>query len=375
LTVNAANASVTHWPLGGKGNVNMRWYCTYCDRNYLVRLLALVSSLTRHETKSFTLYVICLDELTRVLLDHLALPGVVTVPLHDLERGDRQLLTCRSDRSPMEYYWTMTPTVILRLLEWYPHIDALTYLDADLCFFSNPDQMFAEYPDAPAVIHEHRFAQKYKILEQYGRFNVGLMIFRRSKIAINILNWWRSRCIEWCHAHLEAGKFGDQLYLEHWPIDYPGVGVLGHPGAGVAPWNQNDYLFTKSPEGKALVNGQPVIFYHFHSLDIIAPGLYRPSKLLHYWFELPVLSLCYMPYVSSLQEQICILQNLLPDFDCGFRPQETPLSHTLLADIPTARVLGHYMTNLQRVNLGDNWTCCSLPIPPPDPAKLAELSA
>ena len=54
-----------------------RHYCTYLDRNYLAKGLALIESLRCHEP-DFSLYVICLDEISRVILKNLDIPGVFT---------------------------------------------------------------------------------------------------------------------------------------------------------------------------------------------------------------------------------------------------------------------------------------------------------
>jgi lipopolysaccharide biosynthesis glycosyltransferase len=259
----------------------MRWYCTYCDRNYLVRLLALSDSLTRHERQPFTIFVVCLDELTSTMLNHLQVPNIRIIGLHELESGDRQLREARDTRSLVEYYWTLTPTVLLFLFEQYPQIDRLIYLDADLFFFSSPEPMFSEAPDASVLIHSHRFASKYKQLEAFGIYNVGLLSFVRNPESFYILNEWRGQCLNWCYASLEEGKFGDQMYLNDWPERFTGVHVLQHPGVGVAPWNQNDTTFTTDATEKLLVDGTPLIFYHFHALDILDPDVYAPAKLLH----------------------------------------------------------------------------------------------
>ena len=31
---------------------------------------------------------------------------------------------------------------------------------------------------------------------------------------LKALKWWRDRCLEWCYARIEDGKFGDQFYIE-----------------------------------------------------------------------------------------------------------------------------------------------------------------
>ncbi len=88
-----------------------RAYCTYFDRNYLVRAVALLESIRRHDPDESEIICVCFDEVSRLLLEKLALPGVTAMPAHELERGDAALLECKRDRTVVEYYWTATPTV------------------------------------------------------------------------------------------------------------------------------------------------------------------------------------------------------------------------------------------------------------------------
>jgi len=92
----------------------MRYYCTYFDRNYFVKALALIGSLSRHEKNPYRIYVVCLDEITRLLLTKLNMPGVEPIALHDIERGDVKLAEAKKARTLVEYYWTLTPTVLFR---------------------------------------------------------------------------------------------------------------------------------------------------------------------------------------------------------------------------------------------------------------------
>lgn len=117
-----------------------RYFCTLADRNYLVRGLALIESLRRHEKGDYTLYFVCLDELTRTVLTALRLPNVVPIALHEIEAGDERLLATRKDRTLVEYYWTLSPTIIQWIINHHPQIDVLTYLDADLFLFSSLDR-------------------------------------------------------------------------------------------------------------------------------------------------------------------------------------------------------------------------------------------
>jgi len=256
-----------------------RFYCTYFDKAYLVRGIALITSLTAHENRDFTIYVVCLDEITRVILARLGFRNVVLIPLHEIEQGDDDLLAAKRNRSLVEYYWTLTPTIILRIIERYPEIDILTYLDADLFFFSAPDPIFDELADGSVLIHEHRFPPSLEPLAIHGKYNVGLLCFRRDKRALKVLYWWRDRCNEWCYSYVEDGKYGDQLYLNDWTERFEGVGVLKHVGAGLAPWNQIQYHYTLKGEAGLLIEGLPLVFYHFHAFDFFSPDVIVPASM------------------------------------------------------------------------------------------------
>jgi hypothetical protein len=105
-----------------KTKIMKRYYCTYFDRNYLVKGLAMIESLGRHEKNAYQLFVVCLDEITRTILNKLNLPNIALMPAHEIEQRDYALLAAKYNRSSVEYYWTLTPTVILRLLERHPYI-------------------------------------------------------------------------------------------------------------------------------------------------------------------------------------------------------------------------------------------------------------
>src|SRR5262249_6382082 len=148
------------------------------DRNYLVKALALIESLNAQEPQGFQLLAVCLDEISRVMVEKLALPNTICIPLHRIESNDQDLLDVRPGRTLAEYYWTLTPTIILWILEHFPEIEILTYLDADLYFFSSPGPIFSELADNDVLIHEHRFAPLLSHLEkENGKYNVGLLCF------------------------------------------------------------------------------------------------------------------------------------------------------------------------------------------------------
>ena len=248
-------------------------FCTLFDVNYLPRGLVLYRSLARH-CDDFRLRVFCMDERTKKILDELRLPRLTAISLDELEAHDPELFAAKSTRTQVEYCWTATPAICAFALENEPELEAITYLDADLMFFRDPDPIWRELGAGSVLIVPHRYTPLWQRLEEVsGIYNVEFLTFRRDERGLEALHWWRERCLEWCYCRAEDGKFGDQKYLDDWPTRFAGTHVLEHPGAGLAPWNVANYSLG-SRNGSVLVDDRELVFYHFHSLR-----LYRGSAL------------------------------------------------------------------------------------------------
>lgn len=275
-------------------------FCTYFDHRYLPRGLALYRSLKRHRPDA-RLWVLCLDEACQAALTAMALPDVRLIPLGVLEATDPALAAAKATRSAIEYYFTCTPALTLHVLEANPDVAMLTYLDADMYFFADPAPLFDALADASIGIIAHRYPPSLAHLAQYGIYNVGWVTFRRDEHGIACLSWWREQCIEWCYDRLEANRYGDQKYLDDWPTRFPGVAVLPQKGANLAPWNVGGYTLARR-DGGVLVDGESLIFFHFHGFKELLPGLYDPH-LATYGVTLTGLlrEAIYVPYVVELR--------------------------------------------------------------------------
>lgn len=254
-------------------------FCTYFDQHYLVRGLALYRSLREH-CPEFRFWVLCMDGIVYQTLTELKLPGVYPIALEEFERDDEPLKIAKTNRSRIEYYFTCTPSLPLYIFNHWPEVNLITYIDADLFFFSSPVPLFDEMADDSIAIIEHRFSLNLKSREINGIYNVGWLSFKRDNIGFACLKWWRDRCIEWCYDRLENGRFADQKYLDDWPNRFQRVVVLQHKGAGLAPWNVTNYSLCLKNE-QVLIDSQHLIFFHFQGLAQIKRWLYDP-KLTDY---------------------------------------------------------------------------------------------
>lgn len=242
-------------------------FCTLFDIHYLPMGLALHASLVDH-AQPFHLWILCIDRAVEQALRTLDLPHVTLMPLATFETD--ALRAVRPERGIGEYCWTLTPHLPGWVFAVAPQVERVTYVDADLYFFAPPSRLLDEFVRSGkhVQITDHAYAPEYDTSAKYGRFCVQFMTFRATPAGRKVLDWWRERCIEWCFARLEDGRFGDQKYLDDWPQRFAAdVHVLEQTDRTLAPWNVAHVARTR---GRA----EPV-FFHFHSLRLFRPDRVR----------------------------------------------------------------------------------------------------
>lgn len=237
-------------------------FVTLFDSKFLPMGLCLHDSLMRH-AHPFHLWVLCMDQQVEEQLSRLALPSVSLISLPAVETDD--LLAVKSSRTKGEYCWTLTPFAPQFVFERDSTLRRVTYLDADLFFFNNPQILLDEFDGSGkhVLITEHAYAPEYDQTLTSGRFCVQFMTFRNTLEGKRVLHWWQDRCVEWCFNRMEDGKFGDQKYLDDWPSRFAGeVHVSRQVEKTLAPWNLSRFI-------KPRAAAAPV-FYHFHGLRIVS---------------------------------------------------------------------------------------------------------
>ncbi len=332
----------------------MLHFCTLFDSNYLARGLVTYESLMATTEGSAKLYVFAFDDKCYDILTKMQLPNLVVISL--LEFEDAQLLAIKPSRSRGEYCWTCTSSTILYCIEKFklPHC---TYIDADMFFYENPQVLIDEKPsNCSVIITEHRYTPAYDKSKLSGKYCVQFMYFENTEGGMNVLKWWRARCLEWCFNRFEDGKFGDQKYLDDWTSRFSGVHVLKHLGGGLAPWNVQQYNFINkekdfvgftaafgvmmpnyilSSKNKTwgfiktsysnLYNNDfyfkqyrvhyfPPVFFHFHGVKLYENNgaVYAPKM---YILTPSVRSLFYEPYIKKVKEVQQKLISINADFE------------------------------------------------------------
>ena len=243
-----------------------------------------------------------MDDSCYKVLRQLNLPYMNLITLQDFEKDDSELQGTKHNRTRVEYYFTCTPSLPLYVFRNYSKVDIITYLDADLLCFANPEPIYEEFAQHSIAIISHRFSQNLKQFEKRGIYNVGYLSFNRNEDAFECLNWWRQKCIEWCYDRVEGVRYADQKYLDDWPTRFKGVVVLQHKGVNLAPWNLDNYQIISKDKG-LWVDEDPLVFFHFHGLRKMFKQLYDPN-LFPYKARISkiIKNGIFVPYINALLE-------------------------------------------------------------------------
>ena len=256
----------------------MNHYCTYFDRNYLAQGLALWNSLRRHDATA-VLWVLALDEFTGELLAEWGDDRLRVVALAELLAADPDLARAQGNRSRGEFIFTLSPCWPAHLLRTRAEIELVTYLDADLFFFSDPEPLRSELGCHSIFVVPHRYPDWHDDSGLYGRFNVGVLMFRRDENTAACLAWWREQCLRSCATGAADGSvYGDQKYLDEWPGRFSGVVVSEHPGVNAAPWNWAGQRFVVGDDA-VRVNGAPLVVFHFAQFKRVRGAWFDSGQL------------------------------------------------------------------------------------------------
>lgn len=269
-------------------------YTTVFDKNYAARALVMIRTLLEHAPSS-KIYALCCDDESFAAFN--MLPEERIIPI-DIRQAIGQYKELESSRTHTELMWTLSSFSFDVVFKLFPDEALVTYLDADLFFLKDPSSIVEQFSNSESgvLITRHDYSARLGHLEKkFGRFNVQFIPMKKIE-GWPIRERWRAQCEKWCFARHEDGQFGDQKYLNEWPVLWGGlVSIWDKKGTFQGPWNAENF-----PTSEATC-------FHFSSLKILGkfkvmlalPGYSIPSLHMKHF---------YVRYLKALREATSTLR-------------------------------------------------------------------
>ena len=253
---------------------------TLCSINYLAQAKSLSESLKKTNPDWHFIYGIVDKNVNNVDLSFLDGDTLFVEELGINSFNDmvKQYTIVELVTSVKPYYFTY-------LLGKYPDADKIVYFDPDILVFTPLTDLEDKLDKFDIVLTPHfttpiQAEDKHLPTEIHifntGVFNLGFLAVKRSPNTLAMLKWWEEKLLHDCIVDLTRGYFVDQLWMNLVPAYFKSVYIDQYPGYNMAHWNLHERTLSKV-DGKFLVNGVPLVFYHFSHYS---PG--KPEQIAAY---------------------------------------------------------------------------------------------
>lgn len=292
--------------------MNTHIFVSYINKFYLRKYLLMYRSLSSNCKLDHRFLLFAFDQETCDILKSLCCPNLSVIPVHFVEDVFSISHSLLSDRTYIEYMFTLGPLIILYSRIHYPEA-TITFVDSDYYFFSSPDHYLSRKGQEDMRFAMHAFPAKYVYLESHGKYNVGWNTFFPTVAAYKALRRWSLLSIEWCRDIVLEGRFAEQKYLDLLESPSTQVSGISDGKMGLAEYNFFQYdisVHYDDPNGIIpyhLHSGDKIVSWHFHGiletregpkLRINIPEA-RQSKTYHLIYDF------YLGKLAALSSELC----------------------------------------------------------------------
>jgi hypothetical protein len=219
------------------------------------------------------------------------------VTLDELRKTFPILVSIESSRPRLEFIYALTPFIVKYFQEINPTCQ-VTYVDADLFFLGKVEDLTNLAASYDVGITPHRFRKGMRHLEQFGKYNVGLVQFNNTEGSQRVLDFWLEACTKSTSTIVTPDVFGDQKYLDRFQ-ELGKTLVFDSPGVNAAPWNTR-IASRDTRKNFILVENEQLYFFHFSGLKIFK----RFATLSYTYYnskpKKSIKKLLFIPYVSKI---------------------------------------------------------------------------
>lgn len=300
--------------------MNTHFACAF-DKNFAVRGLATYRSIIKHIPEA-KFWILCLDSETKPMMEKFDLQNINYITLEEM--GNKELMETRSKRNNTEFAMTSKSNFLHFLItsQRVKENDLLILTDVDMIFYPTIKEFIEKERkniNYSIFLTPHKFPKKKEwLIPEVGYYNGGFITFRINEISKACIAQWAKQCINWCYLwhDYENNWHTDQMYIDKWKKDYPGVQDLPDKGVNTGTWNIERFTVTQNKDGQFFIDEDPLVCYHFHGLKMYLnkKGKIKPYPICIFNDKI------YSKYLTDLQKAHDTAISIDPNWKYGFAP-------------------------------------------------------
>jgi GT2 family glycosyltransferase len=281
--------------------------CTIATTSYLGQVRCLLNSFLRHHPEGHA-YVLELQKVGAGRgLEH---PAVTSIAAEELEIPEFHWMLSRYDT--FEMCNALKPFLMQYVLAHSDH-RKICYLDADVFIFGSlTEEVWDELDSCSLLLTPHLcqvpgedrgLVWRDLAILRRGTYNGGFVGLRRCPEAEEFLRWWGSRVLQCGYNRLEEGMNCDQRWLDLVPGFELHTRVSRRPGLNAAFWNLHERRF-ELVQGRYLVNGEPLKFFHFSGYSPERPEIITSHNTPFTFENRPDVRLIFDEYLRQMRNAL-----------------------------------------------------------------------
>ena len=239
---------------------------TVCNIAYLPKALVLADSLQRFHGKKLNVVIFDKKQEFKYPSEHINIEWV-----EDLGVPKWRELAFMYDI--IEFSTSLKPFIAMQLLRQNKKV---IFLDPDTAIFSKLDSILEDLDGASVVLTPHYIkpqpdteSESDLAMMRFGSFNLGFFAVKNDANAIEFLEWWNKRCIDFSFMESQFGLSTDQKWVSIAPCFFDFLKISFNPGYNAAPWNTFERKITLiDSDGNYYLNEKyQMVFFHFSNFD------------------------------------------------------------------------------------------------------------
>lgn len=239
---------------------------TIVSCNYMAFALTVLQSV-RKQHPEFSLFICLVDEEDNITFPDMNDFHVIRVR----DMGLPDFIDMRIRYDVMELNTAVKPFFI-DFIYSQTNADKVIYFDPDLFLYRPLHEVIGALNSGHSAVLTPHINQPIEddgcspcdhSMLQAGVFNLGFIATRRTDETRRFIKWWARQLQTAAISDIRNNLFTDQRWCDLAPCFLPALKVLHHPGHNVAYWNLDQRNVERLPDHSVIVNGEPLVFFHF----------------------------------------------------------------------------------------------------------------